>query len=111
MRCRHPFMRLGSSWMDFFLIEIKKFLIFPVLFVKRFIAPSASVAPASSVYVASTVLYERRSFGLLRPLHNFLAVLVKEVQVMLAVLAHGDSEANVEITIVMTDLEKTQSRN
>ena len=68
------------------LIAVEKFLIFPLLFVKRFIAPSASVAPASSASVASTALHERRSFGLRRPLHNCLDVLVKEVQGLLAVL-------------------------
>ena len=60
------------------IIAIKTFLIFPVLFVKRFIAPSPSVV--------STALHECRSFGLHRPLNNCLAVLVEEVQSLLAVL-------------------------
>ena len=68
------------------LIAIEKFLIFPVLFVERFIAPSAYVAPASSASVASTALHGRRSFGLRCPLHNFLDILAEEVQGMLVVL-------------------------
>ena len=68
------------------IISIKAFLIFPVFFVERFIAPSASVVPASSPSVASTALRECRSFRLRRPLHNCLYVLVKEVQSLLAVL-------------------------
>ena len=71
------------------LIEIKTFLIFPVLFVESFLAPSASVVPASSASVSSTALYKCRSFGLRCPLHNCLAVLVDEVQSLLAV--HGVS--------------------
>ena len=69
----------------YLLIAIEIFLIFPVLFVKRFIYPYTSVAPASSASGASTALYECRSFGLRRPFHNCLAVLVKEVQILLAV--------------------------
>ena len=68
------------------LISIETFLIFPVLFVEKFVAPSTSVVPASSAPVSSTDLYKYRSFGLRRPLHNCLAVLVKEVQSLLAVL-------------------------
>ena len=68
------------------LIAIKTFLIFPVIFVESFFAPSASVVSASSASVASTALHECRSFGLHRPLHNFLDVLVEEVQSRLAVL-------------------------
>ena len=68
------------------LIEIKTFLIFPVLFVERFVAPSASDVPASSASVPSTALHKCHSFGLRRLLHNCLAVLVEEVQIMLAVL-------------------------
>ena len=44
-----------------------------------FITPSASVAPASSNSVASTALHKRRSFGLIRPLYNCIAVFVEEV--------------------------------
>ena len=58
------------------LIAIETFLIFPVLFVEIFIAPSSSVAPASSASVASTALHKLRSFGLRRPFHNCVAVLV-----------------------------------
>ena len=68
------------------LIAIKTFLIFPVLFVEIFVAPSVSVVPASSAYVSSTALHKCRSFILRRPLHNCLAVLFKEVQIILAVL-------------------------
>ena len=68
------------------LIAIETFLISPVLFFERFIAPSASVPPASSESVASNALHECRSFGLLSPLHSCLDVLVKEVQSMLVVL-------------------------
>ena len=68
------------------LLEIETLFIFPLLFVKRFISPSASIVPASSASVSSTALHERRSFGLRRPLHNCLDVLVKEVQGLLAVL-------------------------
>ena len=67
-------------------IAIKTFLIFPVLFVERFVAPSASVFPASSASVPSTALYECRSFKLRRLLHNCLDILVEEVQSLLAVL-------------------------
>ena len=70
----------------FLLISIKTFLIFPVLFVEMFVSPSASVVPASSASVSSTALHKCRSFGLRRPLHNYLAVLVEEVQSMLEVL-------------------------
>ena len=68
------------------LFAIKKFLIFPVLFVKRFVSPSSSVVTASSASVSSTALHKYRSFGICRPLHNFLAILVKEVQSLLEVL-------------------------
>ena len=68
------------------LIAIKTFLIFPVLFVETFFAPSDSVVSASSTYVASTALHKRRSFGLHHPFHNCLAVFVEEVQGLLAVL-------------------------
>ena len=68
------------------IIAIKTFLIFPVLFVERFFAPSGYVVSSSSASVASTALHECRSFGLHRPLHNCLAVLVEEVQSLLAVL-------------------------
>ena len=68
------------------LIAIKTFLIFPVVFVEMFIAPSVSVAPASSASVPSTALHKHRSFGLRCTLHNCIAVLVEEVQSLLAVL-------------------------
>ena len=68
------------------LLEIETFLIFPLLFVDSFIAPSASVSPASSASVESTSLHERCSFGLRCPLHNCLDVFVEEVQGLLAVL-------------------------
>ena len=61
------------------LFEIETFLIFPVFFIEMFITPSASVAPASSKSVASTALYERRSFVLICPLYNYIAVFVGEV--------------------------------
>ena len=70
----------------YLLIAIETFLIFPVLFVERFIAPSASVAPASSASMASTALHKLRSFGLRRPLHNCLSLLVEDVQGLLMVL-------------------------
>ena len=60
------------------ILEIETFLIFPILFVERFIAPSASEA--------STALHKRRSFGLRHNLHNCLSVFVKGVQGLLAVL-------------------------
>ena len=69
-----------------FLIAIKTFLIFPVLSVERFLAPSASVVSASSASVASTALHKCLSFRLHHPLHNCLAVLVEEVQSLLEVL-------------------------
>ena len=68
------------------LIAIKKILIFPVLFVERFFAPSGYVVSSSSASVASTALHKCRSFGLYRPLHNCLAVLGEEVQSLLEVL-------------------------
>ena len=67
-------------------IAIETFLIFPVLFVESFIAPSASIIPASSAFVASTTLHERRSFEIRCPLYKGLAVIVEEVQGMLVVL-------------------------
>ena len=70
----------------YLLIAIETFLIFPVIFVKSFFSPSTSVAPASSAFVASTALHKCRSFGLRRTLHNCLAILVEEVQSLLAVL-------------------------
>ena len=70
----------------FLLIVINTFLIFPVLFVEIFVAPSASVVPASSTSVSSTALHKRRSFGLRRPFHSCIAVIVKEVQSLLRVL-------------------------
>ena len=68
------------------LIEIKTFLIFPVLLFEMFIAPSASVTPASSTSLSSTALHGCRYFGLRCPLKNCLDVIVKEVQSLLAVL-------------------------
>ena len=68
------------------LIAIRAFLILTVFFVERLIAPSASVVPPSSPSVASTALHECRSFGLRCPLQNCLAVLVEEVQSLLAIL-------------------------
>ena len=70
----------------FLLIVIETFLIFPLLFFERFIAPSTSVSPASSASVASTALHKCSSFGLRRTLHKCLDVLVEEVQSLLAVL-------------------------
>ena len=68
------------------LISIKTFLIFPVLFVESFVAPSSSVVPASSASVSSTALHKCRSFGLHCPLYNCIDVLVEEVQSLLEVL-------------------------
>ena len=68
------------------LIAIKKILIFPVIFVERFIAPFASVVPDFSASVVSTALHERCSFGLCRPLHKCLSVIVEEVHGILVVL-------------------------
>ena len=68
------------------LIAIKTLLIFPVLFVESFSLPYNSVVSASSASVSSTAFHECRSFGMHCPLHNFLAVLVEEVQNLLAVL-------------------------
>ena len=68
------------------LVAIKTFIIFPVIFVKSFVAPYASVVLAYSASVSSTALHKFCSFRLRRPLHNCLAVLVKEVQSLLAVL-------------------------
>ena len=68
------------------LVAVETILIFPVLFIERFIAPSASVVRASSAYVSSTAFHECRPFGLRCPLHNFIDVLVKEVQNLLEVL-------------------------
>ena len=62
--------------MDVLIIAVEIFLIFPVLFIERFVAPSAFVVPASSVSVSSTALHKCRSFILRRLLHNCLAVLV-----------------------------------
>ena len=70
----------------FLLISIKTFLIFPVLFVEMFVSPSASVVPASSAPVSSTALHKCRSFGLRRPLHNCLDILVEDMQSLFAVL-------------------------
>ena len=70
----------------FLLISIKKFLIFPVLFVEMFFAPSESVVSAIYASVASPALHKYRSFELHRTLHNCLDVLVEEVQNLLAVL-------------------------
>ena len=60
------------------IIAFETFLMLSVLFVKSFIAPSASVA--------SITLHVRRYFELSRTLHNCLAVFVKEVQGLFAVL-------------------------
>ena len=68
------------------LIAIEKLLIFPLLFVERFIAPSTSVAYAFYASEASTALHKCRSFGLRCPFHNCLDVLVGEVQGLLSVL-------------------------
>ena len=68
------------------IIAIKVFLIFPVLFFERFVAPSVYVVPASSASVSSTAFHKWRSFGLSCPLHNCLYVLVEEVQSLLAVI-------------------------
>ena len=68
------------------IIAIETFLIFIVLFFERFIAPSTSIASASSAFVTSTALHKLRSFGLRRPLNSCLAVLVEEMQGLLAVL-------------------------
>ena len=68
------------------LIAIKTFIIFPVLFVEMFVAPSDSVVSASFAYVASTALHKCRSFLLHFPLQNCISVLVEEVQSLLAVL-------------------------
>ena len=65
---------------------VEKLLIFPLIFVERFISPSAYVAPASSASVASTALHKQRYFGLRCPLYNCLAVFVDKVQGMLVVL-------------------------
>ena len=70
----------------YLLIAIKTFHIIPVLFVKMFVAPSASVVPASSASMLSTALQKCRSFGLRRTLHNCIAVIFEEVQGLLAVL-------------------------
>ena len=67
-------------------IEIKTFLIFSVLFVERFFAPSASVVSAFSAFVTSTALHKCRSFVLRHSLHNYLSVLFEEVQSLLEVL-------------------------
>ena len=68
------------------IFAIETFLIFQVLFIERFIVPSASVAPASSASVASTALHKQRYFGLRCPLYNCLDVFVDKVQGMLVVL-------------------------
>ena len=68
------------------LIAVEPLIIFPVLFVERFIAPSTSIAPDSYASVTSTALHKYRSFGLHRPLHNCIAVLVEDVNSLLAVL-------------------------
>ena len=68
------------------LIAVEKLLIFPVLFIKSFVAPYASVVLAYFASVSSTALHKFCSFRLRRPLHNCLAVLIKEVQSLLAVL-------------------------
>ena len=70
------------------LIAIETFLIFPVVFVEMFIAPSVSVAPASSASVPSTALHKRRSFGLHSPLPNCIAVFIKGVQSLLEILGY-----------------------
>ena len=67
------------------LIAVETFLIFSVLFNERFVAPSASVVPASSTSVSSTALHGCRYFGLRCPLKNCLDVIVEEVQSLLAV--------------------------
>ena len=69
-----------------FLLQLKKSLFFQYSLSKSFVAPSASVVPASSTSVSSTTLQEYCSFGLRRSFHNCLSVLVKEVQSLLAVL-------------------------
>ena len=71
--------------MSFFL-ETETFLVFPVFFIERSIAPSASIAPVPFVFAASTALHKRRSFGLRRSLYNCLSVLVEAVQSLLKVL-------------------------
>ena len=68
------------------IIAIEKFFIFPVLFVERFISPSASVSTASSAYVASTALHKRRSFELCCPLQKCVYVIVEEVQGLLSII-------------------------
>ena len=68
------------------LIAVETFLLFPVLFIERFVDPSASVVPAYSTPFSSTALHECLYFGLRCPLYNCLAVLVEEVQSLLAVL-------------------------
>ena len=77
MRSQRPFLPLENRGWVLLLLSIETFLIFPVLFIEIFIAPSASVSPTSSVSVASTALYERRSFGMRRPLYRCIAVFVK----------------------------------
>ena len=68
------------------LILAETFILFPVLFLESFVAPSASVVPDSSASVSSTALHKCRSFGLRCPLHRCLAVLVEGVQSLLEVL-------------------------
>ena len=68
------------------LIAVETFLIFTVIFTESFVAPSASIVLASSASVSSTALHTCRSFGLHCHLHNCLAVIVEEVQILLVVL-------------------------
>ena len=68
------------------LIAIDTLLIFPLLFVEGFIAPSTSVAPAYSASVSSTAFHERRYLGLRLPLHNRFSLFFNEVHGLLAVL-------------------------
>ena len=86
MRRQRPFLPLENLLIDVPSYCSLKFLIFPVIFIKRFVAPSTSVVPTSSASVSSIALHKLRSFGLRRPLHNCLDVLVEEVQSLLVVL-------------------------
>ena len=70
----------------YLLVAIETFLVFPPLFIEIFIDPSASIASTSFASTASTTLHKRCSFGLRRPLYNWLAVLVEEVENVLLVL-------------------------
>ena len=86
MHRQRSFLLLGNSLMDVPSYCNEKFLIFPVLFLISFVAPSASAVPASSASMSSTALHKCRSFGPRHPLHNCLAILVEEMQSLLAVL-------------------------